>query len=172
MDRFDCVDSISCIVFREPVLEKASVAAWGIILDKEGVGKEIVEKVDAVYARLSGHDSSDSSPQCNAVATTQGQDTRPAVDTRPFPELSMPSTSANGGLNRMPPSQVYLNQPYAPQRTPTDRGNTPWNDVSGTPGRRMGGPDRGSTPRTDISGPPPSARRAPQPEYYHAPDPQ
>lgn len=151
------------------MLEKASVAAWRIILDKEGVGKEIVEKVDAVYARLSGHDSSDSSPQCNAVAT-QGQE-RPVVDTRPLPDLSMPSTSANGGLNRMPPSQVYPMQAYTTQRTPTDRGNTPWNDVSGTPGRRMG-VDRGSTPRTDISGPPPSARRAPQPEYYHAPDPQ
>ncbi|KAG0571995.1 hypothetical protein KC19_VG060100 [Ceratodon purpureus] len=149
----------------EPVLEKASVAAWGIILDKEGVGQEIVEKVDAVYARLSGHDSSDSSPQFNPVAT-QGQD-RSGLDARQMPDLSMPSTSANGALNqRMPQGQVYPPQVYASQRTPTDRGNTPWNDVSGTPGRRMG-----STPRTDMSGPPPSARRAPQPEYYHAPDP-
>lgn len=154
----------------EPVLEKASVAAWGIILDKEGVGKEIVEKVDAVYARLSGHDSSDSSPQVG----TQGPERPVQIDTRPLPDLLLPSTSANGGLNRMPPSQVYLNPVYPPQRTPTDRGgsNTPWNDVAGTPVRRMGGTDRGSTPRTDISGPPPNARRAPQPEYYHAPDPQ
>ncbi|XP_024376351.1 uncharacterized protein [Physcomitrium patens] len=154
----------------EPVLEKASVAAWGIILDKEGVGKEIVEKVDAVYARLSEHDSSDSSPQYNAIATQGGQE-RPGVDGRSLPDLSIPSTSANGALNRMPQNQVYPNQAYVNQRTPTDhRSNTPWNDVSVTPGHRFG-VDRGSTPRTDNSGPPPSVRRLPQPEYYHAPDP-
>jgi len=147
----------------EPVLEKASVAAWGIILDKEGVGKEIVEKVDAVYARLSGNDSSASSPQYNVPPQFQE---RPGVDARPMADPLIPSSSANGNTARVPPNHVYSNQGYNNPRTPVDRGNTPRSDVSGTPIRRP--TDRGSTPRTDYSAPQ-SSRRGAREEYYHAP---
>lgn len=151
------------VLYREPVLEKASVAAWGIILDKEGVGKEIVEKVDAVYARLSGNDSSASSPQYNVPPQFQE---RPGVDARPMADPLIPSSSANGNTARVPPNHVYSNQGYNNPRTPVDRGNTPRSDVSGTPIRRP--TDRGSTPRTDYSGPQ-SSRRGAREEYYHAP---
>lgn len=35
-----------------PVLEKASAAAWELILSDQGVGQEIVEKVEDVYCQL------------------------------------------------------------------------------------------------------------------------
>ncbi|XP_020588478.1 uncharacterized protein LOC110030216 [Phalaenopsis equestris] len=37
-----------------PVLEKASKAVWELILDNNGLGKEISEVVERVYRRLSG----------------------------------------------------------------------------------------------------------------------
>ncbi|XP_072976451.1 uncharacterized protein [Typha angustifolia] len=39
-----------------PVLEKASKAVWELILDNNGLGKEITETVERVYCRLSGQD--------------------------------------------------------------------------------------------------------------------
>ncbi|KAJ7546350.1 hypothetical protein O6H91_08G036700 [Diphasiastrum complanatum] len=39
-----------------PVLERASRAAWEVMVSKDGIGKEIAETVDSVYYRLSGHD--------------------------------------------------------------------------------------------------------------------
>ncbi|XP_042517591.1 uncharacterized protein LOC122091631 [Macadamia integrifolia] len=40
-----------------PVLEKASKAVWELILDDNGLGKEISETVERVYCRLSGQES-------------------------------------------------------------------------------------------------------------------
>lgn len=51
-----CVDLVFCFVYREFVFEKVFVVVWRIIFDKEGVGKEIVEKVDVVYVWFSGYD--------------------------------------------------------------------------------------------------------------------
>ncbi|XP_077218338.1 antigenic heat-stable protein [Tasmannia lanceolata] len=39
-----------------PVLEKASKSVWELILDNDGLGKEISEMVEKVYCRLSGHE--------------------------------------------------------------------------------------------------------------------
>ncbi|KAG9441806.1 hypothetical protein H6P81_017660 [Aristolochia fimbriata] len=39
-----------------PVLEKASKSVWEIILDSEGLGKEISETVEKVFCRLSGRE--------------------------------------------------------------------------------------------------------------------
>ncbi|XP_068646396.1 uncharacterized protein [Aristolochia californica] len=39
-----------------PVLEKASKSVWEIILDNDGLGKEISETVEKVFCRLSGRD--------------------------------------------------------------------------------------------------------------------
>ncbi|PKI32013.1 uncharacterized protein LOC116213804 [Punica granatum] len=39
-----------------PVLEKASKSVWDIILDNDGLGKEINETVERVFCRLSGRE--------------------------------------------------------------------------------------------------------------------
>ncbi|CAA7035315.1 unnamed protein product [Microthlaspi erraticum] len=39
-----------------PVLEKASKSVWELILEKEGLGKEINETVERVFCRLSGRE--------------------------------------------------------------------------------------------------------------------
>lgn len=39
-----------------PVLEKASKSVWDLILDDNGLGKEISETVERVFCRLSGRD--------------------------------------------------------------------------------------------------------------------
>lgn len=39
-----------------PVLEKASRSVWELILDSNGLGKEISETVERVYCRLSGQE--------------------------------------------------------------------------------------------------------------------
>lgn len=44
---------ISC---RAPVLEKASKSVWELILDNNGLGKEISEMVEKVFCRLSGRE--------------------------------------------------------------------------------------------------------------------
>lgn len=48
-----------CILFecRAPVLEKASKSVWELILDNNGLGKEINEMVERVFCRLSGRES-------------------------------------------------------------------------------------------------------------------
>ncbi|CAK7340550.1 unnamed protein product [Dovyalis caffra] len=40
-----------------PVLEKASRSVWELILDSDGLGKEISETVERVYCRLSGQEA-------------------------------------------------------------------------------------------------------------------
>lgn len=41
---------------RVPVLEKASKSIWEVILDSNGLGKEINEVVEKVFCRLSGRE--------------------------------------------------------------------------------------------------------------------
>ncbi|KAL0836371.1 hypothetical protein Bca101_088260 [Brassica carinata] len=41
---------------RGPVLEKASKSVWELILEKDGLGKEINETVERVFCRLSGRE--------------------------------------------------------------------------------------------------------------------
>ena len=48
--------------YRGPVLERASKAAWELILSKEGVGTEISETVYRAYNQLHGKDESHYSP--------------------------------------------------------------------------------------------------------------
>lgn len=42
---------------RTPVLEKASKSVWELILDNNGLGKEINETVERVFCRLSGREA-------------------------------------------------------------------------------------------------------------------
>lgn len=111
------------------------MAAWGIILDKEGVGKEITEKVDAVYARLRGNDSSSSSPQYQKPPHFQD---RPLMEPPLVRDSTLPATSANGNSNQVHHHQGQSSHGHINQRS-TDWGSTPRNDVSGTPSTRRGG---------------------------------
>lgn len=43
-------------VGRGPVLEKASKSVWDLILEKDGLGKEINETVERVFCHLSGQE--------------------------------------------------------------------------------------------------------------------
>lgn len=42
------------ILCRTPVLEKASRSVWELILDQNGLGKEITDTVERVFCQLSG----------------------------------------------------------------------------------------------------------------------
>ncbi|CAK9225282.1 unnamed protein product [Sphagnum troendelagicum] len=93
-----------------PVLERASKAAWELILSKEGVGKEITEKVDAVYTRLSENDMSAASSHYPPTSNFQDRATGDLSSARhPLHARS----SGNGHRGHR-----------------TDRGSTPGNDLS------------------------------------------
>lgn len=47
---------VAAFVGRGPVLEKASKSVWELILEKDGLGKEINETVERVFCRLSGRE--------------------------------------------------------------------------------------------------------------------
>ncbi|CAO2832118.1 unnamed protein product [Amaranthus hypochondriacus] len=51
-----------------PVLEKASKSVWDLILDDNGLGKEISETVERVFCRLSGRE-----PPLFAASTSDAQ---------------------------------------------------------------------------------------------------
>lgn len=56
-----------------PVLEKASKAVWELILDNNGLGKEISETVERVYCRLSGHEVAPAPPTPPPPSTSDVQ---------------------------------------------------------------------------------------------------
>lgn len=98
------------VICRGPVLERASKAAWELILSKEGVGKEITEKVDAVYTRLSENDMSAASSHYPPTSNFQDRATGDLSSARhPLHARS----SGNGHRGHR-----------------TDRGSTPGNDLS------------------------------------------
>lgn len=43
-------------ICRTPVLEKASISVWELILDQNGLGKEISDTVERVFCQLSGRE--------------------------------------------------------------------------------------------------------------------
>ena len=48
---------VSLLAFtRTPALEKASKSVWELILDNNGLGKEISETIERVFCRLSGNE--------------------------------------------------------------------------------------------------------------------
>lgn len=54
--------NLLCLPFRGPVLDRASKAAWELILSKEGIGKEIMETVFRAYNQLHGKETTVYSP--------------------------------------------------------------------------------------------------------------
>lgn len=56
---------------RAPVLEKASKSVWELILDNNGLGKEINDTVEKVFCRLSGKEPPLFPPQNGDMASVK-----------------------------------------------------------------------------------------------------
>ncbi|CAN6442440.1 unnamed protein product [Victoria cruziana] len=82
-----------------PVLEKASKAVWELILDNNGLGKEITETVEKVYYRLSGQEP-------------------PAQLPPPLPPLPPPPPPPPPPLQPPPPPPPQQPPPPPPQQPP------------------------------------------------------
>jgi hypothetical protein len=102
--------TVLCIALgRTPVLEKASKAVWELILDNDGLGKEIIDTVQKVFCRLGGVDMMPAPPAAgphqvkDCMAVDKGEKSN-ATDPsssrkRPFSDMSRKSAGAvtNGG---------------------------------------------------------------------------
>ncbi|ONK70846.1 uncharacterized protein A4U43_C04F2130 [Asparagus officinalis] len=74
-----------------PVLEKASKAVWELILDGNGLGKEVSETVERVYRKLSGLDLPIPQNQTAIVAQPEGNK---GLENGKLTETETPKTSA------------------------------------------------------------------------------
>jgi len=101
-----------------PVLEKASKAVWELILDGNGLGKEISDIVEKVFHRLSGVELPVPPPQSQAAIVALPEESRgeeseklkeaeisePSVRKRSFAEMSMQDgaeTLANASTDQL-----------------------------------------------------------------------
>ncbi|KAJ6790942.1 Uncharacterized protein M6B38_246765 [Iris pallida] len=98
-----------------PALEKASKAVWELILDNNGLGKEISEIVEKIYCRLSGMEHPLPLPQPDTVThpekrekedkVNEGEASKSSTRKRGFSEMSMqdgPEAAANGTTDHPP----------------------------------------------------------------------
>lgn len=99
-----------------PALEKASKAVWELILDNNGLGKEISEIVEKIYCRLSGVEHPLPLPQPDSVThpekrgtedkVKEGETSKPSCRKRSFGEMSTQDgaeAAANGTSADHPP---------------------------------------------------------------------
>lgn len=78
-----------------PVLEKASRSVWELILDSNGLGKEISETVERVYCRLSGQEPP-LFPQPNAeTQPNKGNDCKGSEEKEEESESQKEKSSSN-----------------------------------------------------------------------------
>lgn len=78
-----------------PVLEKASRSVWELILDSNGLGKEISETVERVYCRLSGQEPP-LFPQLNAeTQPNKGNDCKGREEKEEESESQKEKSSSN-----------------------------------------------------------------------------
>ncbi|XP_011023770.1 PREDICTED: uncharacterized protein LOC105125155 [Populus euphratica] len=78
-----------------PVLEKASRSVWELILDSNGLGKEISETVERVYCRLSGQEPP-LFPQPNAeTQSNKGNDCKGREEKEEESESQKEKSSSN-----------------------------------------------------------------------------
>ncbi|KAI5566266.1 hypothetical protein BDE02_13G008800 [Populus trichocarpa] len=78
-----------------PVLEKASRSVWELILDSNGLGKEISETVERVYCRLSGQEPP-LFPQPNAeIQPNKGNDCKGREEKEEESESQKEKSSSN-----------------------------------------------------------------------------
>ncbi|KAB1213854.1 hypothetical protein CJ030_MR5G017117 [Morella rubra] len=73
-----------------PVLERASKSVWELILDNDGLGKEINETVERVFCRLSGREPPLFSPTSSGGAAEKEEKINPSSSKkRSLSEMSM-----------------------------------------------------------------------------------
>ncbi|XP_057959886.1 uncharacterized protein LOC131152187 [Malania oleifera] len=79
-----------------PVLEKASKSVWELILDSDGLGKEISETVERVFCCLSGQEPPlfPSASNCEAQTEKEKEKETPSSSSQ---KRSFSETSINGG---------------------------------------------------------------------------
>ncbi|KAL2921186.1 Bacteriochlorophyllide d C-12(1)-methyltransferase [Bienertia sinuspersici] len=72
-----------------PVLEKASKSVWDLILDDNGLGKEISETVERVFCRLSGQEPPlFSASEAQEQEKEQGESSASALKKRTYNEMN------------------------------------------------------------------------------------
>ncbi|KZV17021.1 hypothetical protein F511_20820 [Dorcoceras hygrometricum] len=71
-----------------PVLEKASKSVWELILDQNGLGKEISETVERVFCQLSGEDPPLFPPSSNETQLEKEKKTPSSSKKRSFSDVS------------------------------------------------------------------------------------
>ncbi|KAJ6853993.1 uncharacterized protein M6B38_100505 [Iris pallida] len=98
-----------------PALEKASKAVWELILDNNGLGKEISEIVEKIYCRLSGIEHPLPLPQPDTIThpekgekvdkVKEGEASKSSTRKRGFGEMSMQdgAEAAADGTTDPPP---------------------------------------------------------------------
>ncbi|GMY27898.1 hypothetical protein FCV25MIE_23140 [Fagus crenata] len=73
-----------------PVLERASKSVWELILDNNGLGKEITETVERVFCRLSGREPPLFPPlSIEGQAKKEQENLTPSSKKRNFSEMSV-----------------------------------------------------------------------------------
>lgn len=77
-------------VCRAPVLEKASGSVWDLILDQNGLGKEISDTVERVYRQLCGCEPPVFPPSSSEIPLEREKKESPSSSSkkRSFNELS------------------------------------------------------------------------------------
>ncbi|XP_006664101.1 uncharacterized protein LOC102720288 [Oryza brachyantha] len=83
-----------------PVLEKASREVWDLILDTDGLGKEIPDTVEKVFSRLSGIDMMPPPPSASLLSHQDREINNIPVDGEKSKELDTPETSSSSRKRR------------------------------------------------------------------------
>lgn len=96
-----------------PVLEKASKAVWELILDGDGLGKEISNTVERVYRRLSGLDVPVPPPQSQTAIVAHPEATGEGEDNERLKEAETPKSSGRkrgfGEMSRQDGAETVAN---------------------------------------------------------------
>ncbi|KAK2990254.1 hypothetical protein RJ640_014706 [Escallonia rubra] len=99
-----------------PVLEKASKSVWELILDSDGLGKEISDTVEEVFRRLSGREP----PLCRP-SSREGQ----PDNERPVKEKETPSSSSkkrsSSEMSKVSANPPVLQDDSSTVRSPTSK---------------------------------------------------
>nr|XP_023873717.1 uncharacterized protein LOC111986314 [Quercus suber] len=109
------------LLLKTPVLERASKSVWELMLDNNGLGKEISETVEKVFCRLSG-----SEPPLFPSLSIEGQAEKEQEDLNsPSKKRSFSKVSVDGGADEVVDlSSNYLAMPEDRNPVPSSSGQT------------------------------------------------
>lgn len=104
-----------------PVLEKASKSVWDLILDDNGLGKEISETVEKVFCRLSGHEPPLFPSSSDAQQQEREQEENPtsASKKRSFSDMNEGAEKVNNASEDVPASTSEERNPGPSSSTKT-----------------------------------------------------